>query len=135
NRLMRISVLSALSLALIGALTKPALADIILVDPANTDGWTFANGSGSGGVGSLSPGPGTPPLGTGSAYLAVSGSSNAFDLYNTLYMGTPLSSISGLNYSTYVINSGSNTDLTPALQFGVASSPSTTSIFQGELVF
>lgn len=130
--MIALGVVAAL-MGIVGA--KAAWASVVLVDPANTDGWTFSNGGkGSTGAGRLDIGPGTPPLGTGSAYLSVNDTASAFLIGNTLFQGTPLSSITGLSYDTYVI-SASGTNLTPALQFVIATSPANTGIFQGELVF
>lgn len=80
-----------------------ALAATVVVHPGNMDGWAedstpladvaFVNG------------PGTPPLGTGSAQFSVdaSGATDA-ELRNGLYDGLSLAGITQLEYSTYVQN-------------------------------
>ncbi len=74
--------------------------------------WSFDNRDVNGVVGnnptasgSMVNGPGTPPLGTGSANLSTgngtTGGDGASELRNTGYNGVLLSSITALSYSTY----------------------------------
>jgi hypothetical protein len=94
-------------------------ADTVVVSSSNLDGWSFDNRDVNGVVytpatGSFVNGPATPPLGTGSANLAVGngnpngGGDGASELRNTNYAGTLLSSLTALSYSSYVTaNNGS----------------------------
>jgi hypothetical protein len=60
-------------------------------------------------------GPATPPLGQGSLQMSVSGTSDHWSVYNYDHMGTPLSAITALSYSTYT----DNTTTAPALQMEI----------------
>jgi hypothetical protein len=60
-------------------------------------------------------GPATPPLGQGSLQMSVSGTSDHWSVYNYDHMGTPLSAITALSYSTYT----DNTTTAPALQLEI----------------
>ena len=94
-----------------------ASADQVNVTPANMNGWTLNsfddNGSivNSGpyyGTAAMAPGPGTPPIGSGSAHLAtpVDAGDGAAAIATESYDGTPLSSITSLSYSAYDVNNG-----------------------------
>ena len=91
---------------LLAALTSPAAAaSTVVVSPTHMDGWaedstppanvTFVNG------------PGTPPLGVGSARFQVdaTGATDA-ELRNGLYNGISLGAISSVNYWTWVTKNG-----------------------------
>jgi hypothetical protein len=92
---------------------------VVVVDPTNPGAWSFDNRDATRAVytpttGSFVNGPDTPPLGTGSANLAVgNGSANgggdgASELRNTSFAGIALSSLTALSYSSYVTsNNGS----------------------------
>ena len=58
---------------------------------------------GHGGVGTVL-GPATPPLGPGSLQLTVTGTADHWSVYNYDHIGTPLSNITALGYSTYTDN-------------------------------
>jgi len=58
---------------------------------------------GHGGVGAVL-GPATPPLGPGSLQLTVTGTPDHWSVYNYDHIGTPLSNITALGYSTYTDN-------------------------------
>ena len=125
-----------LGAALLGFAGHDALAANIVVNPANPDGWSFAeDNSGTTGAGSYVTGPATAPLGTGSAQLSVSDPNSGEVLfnYNSAYTGLALSSITALSYSTYV-NTNGDPDLAPALDFNVDPNASTTA-YDGRLVF
>lgn len=91
----------------------------VTVTPGNSDGWQFNNADANGtvgnnptGVGGFVSGPGTPPLGSGSAQLATGNGTSGGDgveiLSNGSYAGISLSSLTALTYSTYVTqNNGS----------------------------
>jgi PEP-CTERM motif len=101
---------------LLGA--RPASAGTVEVTPANMNGWTLnsfnpngtiAPGSYGGsyvGTAAMVTGPATPPLGVGSAHLAINASNpdggyGAAAIATEQFDGTPLSSITALCYSTY----------------------------------
>jgi hypothetical protein len=82
----------------------------ILVTPSNMGIWAFgtedaaADGPGTGDIAQMVTGPGTPPLGVGSAELATApgaGDSAAF-ISTDAYDGTKIASLTSLSYSTYV---------------------------------
>jgi hypothetical protein len=84
-------------------------AGITLVTPSNMDGWTFYTtdnnfnvGPGNGSYGIVT-GPATPPLGSGSAYMATAANhgDEEVQLRNTDWAGTPIASLTSLSYSTY----------------------------------
>ena len=125
-----------LGAALLGFAGQDALAANIVVDPANLDGWGFAeDNSGTTGAGSYVTGPATAPLGTGSAQLSVGDSASGEVLfnYNSAYTGLALNSITALSYSTYVDSNG-DPDLAPALDFNVDPNAAT-STYDGRLIF
>lgn len=71
--------------------------------------------SGTGGSVSTVAGPATPPLNTGSLQLAVAGTADHWSVYNYDHMGTFLSDIKALSYSTYT----DNTTTAPAMQLEI----------------
>jgi hypothetical protein len=85
-------------------------ASTVVVNPSNPDGWTFATVNGSfladptAGTAGFVTGPGTPPLGTGSAHLAttVGGGEGGAMIGTSALDGLPLSAITSLSYSTYM---------------------------------
>jgi hypothetical protein len=82
------------------------LAATVNVTPLNTNGWQTQS-SGTASV-TFVTGPGTPPLGIGSAQLAVGADGgSAAQLRNPNYAGTLLSDITALSYSTYAQSGGS----------------------------
>jgi len=100
----------AFSLALC-TLSSASLAATVVVSPADMDGWAFrtpdpdpntpANETTA--TAQFVNGPGTPPLGTGSAQLNVgSNGVSTAQIRNTNYAGTMLSELTALSYSTYV---------------------------------
>lgn len=107
-----LSITSILGLAI----TPTLAATTTVVYPGNMNGWAFAEEVPTG-SGTLVEGPGTPPLGTGSAQLTVDSTGREL-LYTTNYAGTRLDSISSLQYSTYT-QSPTTGLLAPSLQFDV----------------
>ena len=107
----------------------------VTVTPGNSDGWQFNNADVNGsvgnnptGVGGFVLGPGTPPLGSGSAQLATGNGSSGGDgaeiISNGNYSGISLSSLTALTYSTYVTqNNGSQF---PYIQLEIATGLSNT---------
>ena len=105
--------LAGMAVAAVFGLGEVSQAGTVVVSPPNMDGWAFqfwdSNGNpiqaGSGDVAQMVTGPAAPPLGTGSAELALSPTDgNAGDaalIYTNAYNGTKLSEITALSYSTY----------------------------------
>lgn len=75
-------------------------------------------------------GPGTPPLGSGSAELSVTASNQGFALGTAAYDGTKLADITDLGYWSYQ----PGPTLAIALQFGIHYTAGATG-WQGRLVF
>lgn len=104
------------------------------VNQANPQGWAFFDDNGNGGSGSFVNGPGTPPLGNGSAELDLTASNQGYALGYSGYGGTKLSNITKLSYSTYV-QQGNNT-VAPALQLNIDSDVTdSNTAWQGRLVY
>jgi parallel beta-helix repeat protein len=110
--------------------------NVITVSPVNQNGWIFADdnpgvGTGSGG---FEPGPGTPPLGEGSAFLTVD--SQGRHILGTVGRGgTRIDDLANLTYSTYQ-NNNVNTGVAPSLQFDMDYDlTDASSNFEGRLVF
>ncbi|MDQ4120868.1 MAG: carboxypeptidase-like regulatory domain-containing protein [Acidobacteriota bacterium] len=85
--------------------TIAVYAATVVVTPGNLQGWQIVTTPASGSTASVTfvNGPGTPPLGTGSAQLSVGSNGNSSaELRNPNYAGTLLSQITALSYSTYV---------------------------------
>jgi parallel beta-helix repeat protein len=109
---------------------------VSLVSPANAGGWQFFDDFGSGtGTGGFEVGKGTPPLGTGSAFLQVdSVARHAFEDFG-VYHGTRMDDITSLRYSSYQ-NGNANTIVTASLQFDIDYDlTDANNAFQGRLVF
>ena len=75
-------------------------ANVVVVSPADMQGWSFMPEPGSG-AGQMALGPGTPPRGLGSARLTVSSSSDGMVLGRQGWNGVRLDRITKLQYSTY----------------------------------
>lgn len=104
------------------------------VTPASTD-WSFVNDNSTTGdwTSGFHNGPGTPPVGVGSAYITLSSTSAGIVLAAQKYQGTQLSNIQGLTYSTY-------TNLSPAaMAFQINYDPDLTTAYPkpwyGRLVY
>jgi hypothetical protein len=89
---------------------------MVTVSPGNMNGWSFLttdnNGDpapGNGNIAQMVTGPGTPPLGTGSAQLATAsgqGDTSA-QITTSAFNNISLSSLTSLSYSTYdTVNNG-----------------------------
>lgn len=116
------------------ALATVASAAIIEVNPGNMNGWAFIVETGSGASGSLVNGPGTPPMGTGSAQLKVDAAGDRMILGTLAYQQIPFSAISALSYSTYRASGGSALSL--SLQFDVDTDLNdTNTAWMGRLVY
>jgi hypothetical protein len=120
------------SLALVGAAN--AATTNIKVTPSNMQGWSFINDQTDGaGSGSLVIGPGSPPLGVGSAHFELSGSTDGQIVAKAAYQGVKLSDLTSLTYSTYVSSATTGNAQAVALQFNVSNGISTA--YQGRIVF
>ncbi len=79
-RVLSLAVAAALAL-----LPAAAFASSVVVSPSNPDGWAFSNqdnAPNTNASGGFVSGPGTPPLGSGSAQFIVNDSSSSEILYN-----------------------------------------------------
>jgi nitrous oxidase accessory protein NosD len=109
----------------------------VTVTPANMNGWTFSfDDTNTTGIGSFAVGPATPPLGNGSARLAVLDDfGNARPFLAHAYPETRLDAITQLKYSTYVDPvSGASVDITLALNVDYDITDADTS-WQGRLTY
>jgi hypothetical protein len=104
---MAISGASLASAGLVMAMAMPLAAKAAtttVVTPGNMQGWYFyddQHDSTSTATGSMVTGPATPPLGTGSAQLSVSGPTDGQALATNAYVGTKLTDVSNMDYWTY----------------------------------
>ena len=89
----------------------------VIVSPANMQGWFFLKETGTTGTGQMVPGPGTPPLGAGSAQLTVQNTSDGMALARAGWNGIHLDQITKLEYSTYRTSGASS--LAISLQFNI----------------
>lgn len=94
-------------------LTPAFAATTIEVSPSNTHGWLFYQETPTG-TGGFVNGPGTPPLGSGSAQLTVDSTGGMILSYGG-YAGVKLADITKLEYWTYKIVGGNF--FAPSLQF------------------
>jgi hypothetical protein len=120
----------ALAALLLGA--APAFAaHAVKVSPTNMHGWAFVDDNTNGpGTGLMVTGPADPPLGKGSAKLAVTSPADRQVLSTLAYHGTPLMDISKLSYWTY------ETDPSHAMPFQLDIRYHLTDTgYQGRLVF
>lgn len=95
---------------------RVAVASNVVVSPGNMDDWAFLTtdnnglpGGNAGDIAQVVNGPGSPPLGTGSAQLATASGygDESAQIRNTLYAGVRLDSLTALSYSTYAtVNNG-----------------------------
>jgi hypothetical protein len=83
-----------------------------------TDNWVLYTRNA--GTGIFVDGPGSPPLGAGSLNLVTPTGADKVYLFNYDHLGTPLSAIDALSYSTYR-DSGANPNQVPAINVEVDS--------------
>jgi hypothetical protein len=83
-------------------------ASVVTVSPGNMNGWSFQTTTSYAGTptAQMVTGPGTPPLGVGSAELTTPAAGGAALIYTSAYNGQSLSSITSLNYAAYDAVSG-----------------------------
>ncbi|GIV57334.1 MAG: hypothetical protein KatS3mg042_0247 [Rhodothermaceae bacterium] len=106
-----------------------------LFENGGASGWGFVVETGSG-SGDLVPGPGTPPLGTGSARFLLDNTSSGVLLGTQRFAGIRFDAMTQLTYSTWADPANTNVFAVPSLQFNVDYdlTDGTTS-WQGRLVF
>jgi hypothetical protein len=128
--LRRSFLVTTFALAALVLTTLPvAAAETVVVSPADMHGWVFFNDVSGPARGRLVDGPGTPPLGSGSAELfAPAGERQA--LGTAQFDGTRLADITKLSYYSYQ----TGTTFAVTFQFGIHYTHSATS-WQGRLVF
>lgn len=109
------------SIVMMFAMVLPAFADTtVRVDPTNMHGWVFVNDETNGpGSGDFVNGPGTPPLGTGSMHFVLTGASDGQIAALPDFLGTKLSALTTLKYSTYQSVTNPSNATAIALQFNV----------------
>jgi hypothetical protein len=125
-------LLAASVFAVLGLGAVSAEAAQIDVTAGSPDGWTFFNGdnAGTNSSGGFVLGPGTPPLGNGSAQFIV-GASNSSEILTQAFSGG-LNNITALSYGTYVTtSSGVGTGAAPTLQFDLTLGGT----YEGRLVY
>ena len=130
-----VALLLVAALTFTAVLAGRAAADTtVTVKPSNLQGWSFFDDNGYGGTYGMVVGPGTAPLGKGSANLAVSDSLQGVALGVHSYQGTRLDQITELKYSTYRVSGGSA--LAIALSFDIDYDVTDTNTsYQGRLTF
>lgn len=113
------------------ALTAQAAINVT-VTPTNTNGWVSFQETANG-TSTFVSGPGTTPLGTGSAQFTVD-STGGVALATFAHVGTPLSNITNLSYNTY--RATGSAALAPSLQLEFdANGLDATTTWQGRLVY
>jgi hypothetical protein len=117
------------------AVTVEVGNDTLLPAPA-VNGWFYVD-EGTGGTGTLVAGPGTPPLGTGSARLTTNPTGTARPDFMTVdFEGTRLDSLTALQYSTYRASADAGNFLSISLQFDFdCDLNDNVTNFQGRMVF
>ena len=113
----------------------PARAATVVVNSLSLSSWFGGNEGPSGSNASVDfvPGPGTAPLGGGSAELTVDSTGRA-SLGTAAYKGTLLAAITQLTYSAYVATAAHPE--APSLQFDIDYNASdANTAYQGRLVF
>lgn len=107
----------------------------VTVTPSAMNGWFFYDDGFTGGIGNMTTGPATPPLGTGSVHLATPGSSR-FNITTQNFAGTRFSDITNLAYSTYRSSVDVDNNLAITLQFDTDYDMNdTTTTWQGRVTF
>ncbi len=118
---------------------SPALASTSTMDVTtdNMQGWVFYNDQiGGPGTGVLAQGPGTPPIGSGSAQFTLTGPSDGQIIALGSYGGTQLSDLTTISYSTYQSATNPSNATAIALQFNVDKDVTdTNTAWQGRLVY
>jgi hypothetical protein len=101
-----------------GACVCPGGSCNVTVSPSDLAGWALYNEATDAQIpATFATGPGTPPLGTGSASLQTGGDPDKQMFSARVLNGTRLDELTQLTYSTYVTNSTHNT--APHFQIGI----------------
>lgn len=107
-----------------------------VVKPSGMNGWGFlAENTVGTQAGSLVNGPGTAPLGNGSARLLVNATNEGLLLAKPTYLGTQLDDITSLSYSTYRSSADAGNNLAASIQLGWDEDSTANPAFRGRLVF
>ena len=101
-----------------------ALSGVIVVSPGDMHGWQFIDDATNGACSdptrcALVAGPGSPPLGSGSAELATPAAADGKALVLRGFAGTRFDHLTALAYSTYRQSADPGHNLAIALQFNV----------------
>ena len=106
-----LSLLAVLSLGLLSAPASAAGSTTVVVtendvarqaeDTAPTKSWVIYTRPAHPGTATFRTGPATPPLGVGSLEFSTARGSDKVQAFNFDYVGTPLSLIDAIGYSTY----------------------------------
>ncbi|MCC6298849.1 MAG: PxKF domain-containing protein [Anaerolineales bacterium] len=131
------SLVLILLAALLLSIASPAGASgTTVVKPSALNGWSFLLESGTTGAGDFTLGPGTPPLGSGSAHFTLGASSDGILIGAAAYGGTKLADITRLEYSTYEPLSSASTVQVASLQFNIDNDLTDLDLgWKGRLVF
>lgn len=123
-------------LALWAGIAPASASTMVVVSNFNAAGWAFFLETGAG-SGAFVTGPAMPPLGSGSAQLAVTGPTGGMALGTVAHAGTVLADMTTLQYSTYRTTPATTGPVfAAALQFGMDfDSQDGVTGFQGRLVF
>lgn len=113
--------LTATGVAPNAAANTPSALNCV-VDDTSTQ-WGFVDDNGNGGTGEYVGGPATPPVGAGSARLALTASNQGYMLATGDFPATRLADISALSYSTYRTSSAGPAQ---AVAFNIAYDPNVT---------
>ncbi len=112
-------------------LGETATSNTTVVTPSSMAGWLFVQETPNG-TGQMMIGPGTAPLGMGSAQLTVDAAGG--ELLATAYTGVPFSDMKTLVYSTYRTAGGAA--LAPSIQINIDTDTTDAVVgWQGRLVY
>lgn len=136
KNLIRLGKTTILAVILISLLLTPgqASAASFTITPGSMNGWGVMLDSGTTPAVHFVTGPGSPPAGTGSARFVTPAINDGIYVGTADYLGTPLSDISTITYSTY--RSAGGSDL--AVSFQINIDYDTTDLetgWQGRLVY
>lgn len=123
-----VATITGIALVVALSIAMPSIASAqpttVIVNPSDlilppaipsTGQFEVLNQSGGQGTVGIVSGPATPPAGTGSLQLTVTGPADHWSVYNYDHLGTKLSDITTLGYSTYT----DNNTLDPGLQMEI----------------
>lgn len=124
---LKIGIGTGLSLAVVCALTiglgwtagVASAATTVVVKPSAMNSWGFLIETGSSSAGDFVTGPASAPLGSGSVHFTTGSSTDGILVGAAAYLGTKLSDITTLQYSTYQAVGSTSTVQVVSLQFNV----------------